>query len=248
MPGLMWPHLRHPREVAAMVEEQASRWTMKDGRWEPVLGRWPVVTLSCEADDQGQALGRSLAALLGFSYWDRALVIELVRLLNPEGAPVSIRTERTRAGVEAFLGSFAASRRVISVDDVDRTRLVIDSILRRGGAVLAGRGAQFLVPPRQALRVRLVAPTELRPSGGAVGDAANFDVVLNGGTYDPECALGLALMAYLAKFGDWPMAARQVLLHGRRLDIVPLLQPLTPSCLMGDDHEQNRQPLTSTRL
>jgi hypothetical protein len=85
MPGLMWPHLRHPREMGAMVEAQAGRWTLKQhGQWDPVAGSWPVVTISRELGDSAPALGDSLAERLGFSYWNRELVAELARLLNAD--------------------------------------------------------------------------------------------------------------------------------------------------------------------
>jgi hypothetical protein len=209
MPGLMWPHLRHPREVAAMVEAQASRWTLKQHeRWEPVVGTWPVVTISCEVGDQGPALGRSLAEWLGFSYWDRALLVELARLLKADRATSVVLDERTRGAVETFLGNSVLHQRVVSADYTDRIRLVVQSIARRGGAVMVGRGAEILVDPRQALRVCLVAPLELGPPGKEPAASADFDVVVNSGTYERERAASLVLMAYLAKFGDWPMTAR----------------------------------------
>ena len=67
MPGLMWPHLRHPRELDAMVEAQAQHWAVKQQRGsEAVVGTSPVVTISRELGDQGLAPGRSEAQRLGF--------------------------------------------------------------------------------------------------------------------------------------------------------------------------------------
>jgi hypothetical protein len=246
MPGLMWPHLRHPREVGAMVEAQAGRWRLKQHRrWDPVVGTWPVVTISREIGDQGPALGRSLAERLGFSYWDRELVVELARLLNADNATDIALDERTRDAIEAFLGNSVPNQRVISADYTDRIRLVFDSIARRGGAVVVGQGAHFLVAPRQALRVHLVAPFGVRPLGQEVGDPADFDVVVNAGSYERERAASLVLMAYLAKFGDWPMNALS-LAHRRETRLAPLLlshdsaMPRTPSGLMDEETVQHQ--------
>jgi hypothetical protein len=213
MPGLMWPHLRRPREVGAMVEAQARRWTLKQhGRWEPVGGTWPVVTISREFGDQGPALGRSLAEWLGFTYWDRALVVDLARLLKADRATSAVLDERTRNAIETFFGNSVVNQRVISADYTDRIRLVVDSIARRGGAVVVGRGVEILVDPRHALRVCLAAPSEHTPLGQEVEVSADFDVVVNSGTYERERALSVVMMAYLAKFGDWPMTARSPVL------------------------------------
>ncbi len=210
-----------------MVEDQARRWTLKQQkRWDPVAGTWPVVTLSREAGDQGPALGRNLAEWLGFSYWDRALVVELARLLNADRAPSIMLDQRTRGAIEAFLDSSVPNQGGTSADYADRIHLVVDSIARRGGAVIVGRGAEFLVDPRYALRACLVAPLELNPPGRKVGAPADFDVVVNSGTYERERAASLVLMAYLAKFGDWPMTAPS-LLHRRRMGLGPVLPPST---------------------
>ena len=67
MPGLMWPHLRHPRELDAMVEAQAKRWALKqNGGSAAVVGTWPVVTISRQLGEQGLTLGRRVAQRLGF--------------------------------------------------------------------------------------------------------------------------------------------------------------------------------------
>ena len=67
MPGLMWPHLRHPRDVGAMVEAQTKRWALKQkGGSEAVAGTLPVVPISRDLGDRGLALGRSVAQRFGF--------------------------------------------------------------------------------------------------------------------------------------------------------------------------------------
>lgn len=67
MPGLMWPHLRLPREVDAMVEAQTRRWALKQTRDSAaVVGTWPVVTISRQLGEQGLTLGRRVAQRFGF--------------------------------------------------------------------------------------------------------------------------------------------------------------------------------------
>ena len=67
MPGLMWPHLQHPREVGAMVEAQTRRWALKQKRGsEAVAGMLPVVPISPDLGEQGPSLGRGVARRRGF--------------------------------------------------------------------------------------------------------------------------------------------------------------------------------------
>jgi len=233
MPGLKWPHLRHPRDVGAMVDAQVRRWVLRQRGLQTALSeKWPVVTVSCEFGAEGVALGRRMAERLGFSYWDREIVSELARLLHMGEGTVAVFDERTRSALEDLLGAFTPNLEVASADYATEVRRIVDSIARQGSAVIVGREAQFLVDPRRALRVRLVAPFEAREGisteaakrmivagereraalvlhtlGQNVADPAHYDVVVNTGTYAGERAEAVVLMAYLAKFGEWPVTA-----------------------------------------
>jgi len=163
MPRMMWPHLRHPREVSAMVETQVRRWALRQKEHPNAhLERWPVVTISHEAEEQGIALGRTGSDALGFAYWDRDLVLELAHLMDPNAANGNIIDERTRDAIEEFLGTSLPGRDIVSADYTDLVRRIVASIAHHGGTVFVGRGAQFLVDPRDSLRVRLVTPFDLR--------------------------------------------------------------------------------------
>jgi len=243
MPGLIWPHLRLPREVGAMVEAQGERWTFRQKCHPSVfLHTWPVVTISHETEAQGIALGRSVAERLGFGYWDRDLVMELARLMNEETATSMMLEESTRAAIEEFLGASMPSQEPASTDYTDLVRRIFNSLAHRGGAVIVGRGAQFLVAPRESIRVRLVSPLPnraiqfgdnenasfvLHAMGHDVADPAYFDLVINTETYMRESALSLVLMAYFSKFGHWPSTAR-ALIAGRFPGLAPALAPMRP--------------------
>jgi hypothetical protein len=53
-----------------------------------------------------------------------------------------------------------------------------------------------------------------RTLGYSLADPAHYDVVVNTGTYAQERAEAVVLMAYLAKFGEWPPTA--LVLRGKR--------------------------------
>ena len=240
MSELKWPHLRHPREVGAMVEAQAKRWVSKQNGGRGALPEeWPVVTISCEFGAHGVVLGRGVAERLGFSYWDREVVSELARLLHMGEGTVVAFDERTRTAIEELLAAFAPNLGATPVDYVADVRSIIDAIAGRGSAVIVGREAQYLVDPRRALRVRLATPLDLRVReieaesrisveaakrlivagereraafvrravGQNVADPVHYDLVVNTDTYSGERAEAVVLMAYLAKFGEWPLTA-----------------------------------------
>jgi hypothetical protein len=163
MADMLWPNRQHPREIGAMVEARQNHRALKQrGIRDPLELAWPVVTIARELGDHDPSLGRNLAARLGFSYWDRGIVMELFRHL--QGDPyASFRFDnRIRDAIEALLGIGAAKPEVALADYADEIRVIGSLVVRRGGVVIDGRGAQLLVDPCNALRVRLVTPFDLR--------------------------------------------------------------------------------------
>jgi len=159
--GPNWQH-QHPRDIGVIVEEQVRRWQLnlqpvrKDS---PVV--WPVVTISREFGTSGLALGRRVAHRLGFTCWDREIVAEIARRLGTDQESVNVFDEHAHAAIDDLVGVLL-HQETVSADYGEQLRLIVRSIARRGGAVIAGRGSQFIVDDHHALRVRLVAPFELR--------------------------------------------------------------------------------------
>ncbi|MBN2195891.1 MAG: cytidylate kinase-like family protein [Polyangiaceae bacterium] len=155
-----------PREVAAVIEEQVRGIELKPelstGSAPPV---WPVVAISREFGTHGVVLGYRTAERLGFSFWDREIVTKIARDLNTDEATAERLDESARSRIEQLLGASIFNRRATSTTYVERLRFIIGSICERGGAVIVGHGAQFLVDPTRSLRVRLVAPFDVRVRG-----------------------------------------------------------------------------------
>jgi len=166
MTELKWPHLPHPRDVGSIVEAQVRRWTLSK-RNRPIAAvpeACPVVTISRECGTRGTALGIRVAEQLGFSCWDSEIVTEIARLLQTDETTIGAFDERTRGALEDLIGTSLFSQDIVSADYAEHIRSIINSIARRGRAVVVGRGAQFLVDPNHSLRIRLVAPFEHRIS------------------------------------------------------------------------------------
>jgi hypothetical protein len=146
-----------------MVEDQARLWALKqNGPRDAFQLTWPVVTIARETGDRDPSLGRSVARRLGFGYRDHGIVMELVRHLHA-GRVASFKfDERIRDVIETLLGTEAPKGELVLADYAHEIRLVGNLVVRRGGVVVDGRAAQLLVDPRNALRVRLVTPFELR--------------------------------------------------------------------------------------
>lgn len=176
MVDMLWPNWKQPGERGAMVESQANHRSLKPkGIREPIPLEWPVVTIAREFGHQDPSLGRNVARRLGFGYWDRGIAMELVHHLHGDPAASFRFDNRLRDAIEALLGTGPAGAEIVLADYADEVHVIRSLIVRRGGMVIEGRGAQLLVDPSNALRVRLATPLDLRARRLATRDHISFE-------------------------------------------------------------------------
>jgi cytidylate kinase len=246
-----WPHQQNPRDLEAMVDAQVRNWVFNQQGQEAPSQEWPSVTIACESDAHGVALGRGIAERLGFNYCDSESVSDLARQMHARAGAAGELDRHRRNVLEDLLGAFAPHQRVASADIAEQSRRIVSSIARHGSAVIVASEASCLVDPHRALRVRLVEPFDIRIKeietrshvslavakrmiatnakdraafirrslGHCIADQAHFDVVVNTGTYPQARAEAVVLMAYLAKFGEWPKTAH--VLRGEEASAAP---------------------------
>lgn len=153
-----------PRNLDRLVEEQVQRWMMHQraraaAHPAPVIAR-PIVTISREAGAHGTEVGRHVASRLGFSFWDQELVHRIAE--QSGAADLSYVDEREVNAVEGLIADILMGDPVNREGYAERLLALIVAISRRGNAVVVGRGAQFVVPGEDALRVRVVGDLEAR--------------------------------------------------------------------------------------
>jgi len=134
-----------------------------------------IITLSREFGVGGSRIAGRVAAELGFQLWDHELTAHLARKADADVQLMRAIDERGRdlidevvatslaLGARPFVGArgLRQSRVTRSQFRTLLTRTVAE-LVERGGAVVVGRGANFLVEPDQALRVRVVCPLQQR--------------------------------------------------------------------------------------
>lgn len=150
-----------------LVDEQVKRWIAEQQRRKaqprvtPEPPR-PLITISREAGANGTSLGRIAAHKLGFELWDQELV---QRVAEEKGAPEALFAavdERARNRIQDLLAGILMGDVGTETEYLASLGRVIHSIAEHGSAVIVGRGAHFVLGPREALRVRVVAPLEDR--------------------------------------------------------------------------------------
>jgi cytidylate kinase len=149
------------RAIHQLIEEQVRRWEiLRKEEQEP--GPLPVITLSREPGSGGKFVAKAVAEKLGLDLFHQELINAMAE--NADASTRVIRTldERGLSMLEDWV-SAAISDRHLWPDEVARMLMqVIGTIGKHGKAIIVGRGANFVLPPENRFRVRIIAPLTKR--------------------------------------------------------------------------------------
>ena len=144
-----------------LIEEQVRRWEIlkKERQEDKTL---PVITLSREPGSGGKLVAKAVADRLGLDLFHQELINAMAENADTTTRVIRTLDERGLSMIEDWV-SAAISDRHLWPDEVSRVLMrVIGTIGRHGKAIIVGRGANFVLPPENRFRVRIIAPLELR--------------------------------------------------------------------------------------
>jgi cytidylate kinase len=154
--------------ILRVIERQFRRSEMlRDRRAKeaaPAL-HWPVVTIAREFGARGEALGRLIAERSGFAFWDGELVHAVAEESGADEIVLRSLDEHRRSEIEESIHGALLGGQYMASEYLRRLSRLIRTISLHGASVVVGRGAQYLVAPDEALRVRVVCPLEERIRG-----------------------------------------------------------------------------------
>jgi cytidylate kinase len=149
-----------PHSVESLIDRQIRR--------SEVLRRaqgrapTPCIALSRPVGAGATEIGQKLAARLGYEFLDRQILDRIANASHARRQLVEALDEKARAGIERYAAELF--RREVFHEN-DYLRWLVDTLVtlaEHGGAVILGRGAQFILPLERTLRVLVVAPAEDR--------------------------------------------------------------------------------------
>jgi cytidylate kinase len=155
---------RSPLGLQDLVEREIGRWRLEraERRQQSSPRIWPVVTISREYGARGEALGFAVADRLGFRCYDQALVHAMAEEAGLPDTLFQELDEKRIAALDNFFHSFVSGLAVTRVAYLRQLMRVVQAIGEHGSAVIVGRGANFILGPEQAVRLRVVAPRAFR--------------------------------------------------------------------------------------
>jgi len=156
---------RSPSKLEAIVDRQVRLWLEERKlRTQGQQGSnvWPCITISRQFGSQGAKLGQMLAEKMGFSFWDQEFVHAISDRAGMDEQMIATLDEHTRNTMEVFIDGILRGRSYSEGEYLRQLMRFIHTLANHGGAVIVGRGAQFILGVEQALHVRIVSPFSKR--------------------------------------------------------------------------------------
>ena len=152
------------RAIAQLVETQWKKWLLltQQRAAKEALGPFPTVAISRERGSGGGLVGKQVADRLGFVLFDSEIVDHVARAAAVDRMVVVHMDERSQRSIKEWTDRVVQGKRFSAQGYMAHLTKTILAAGEKGNAVIIGRGAHLLLPVERCLRVRVIAPMEIR--------------------------------------------------------------------------------------
>ncbi|MFC1711691.1 AAA family ATPase [Patescibacteria group bacterium] len=124
---------------------------------------YPCITVSRESGSGGRLIAALVAKKLKIKFYDKQFVNLISKSSKKRKEVVLSLDERSKGVVEGIIDSLTSSKNKLSASHYFKHLCqIILSLSEKNSAVILGRGSNFIIPPRRALNVRIIAPFKVR--------------------------------------------------------------------------------------
>ena len=149
------------RSIEQIVEEQVQRWQLS--RIEEVKKPLPpVITVSREPGSGGQVVAEQVARKMGYDYFHQEVIHRMAKSAQTSVRMLETLDEKGLNTLEESISSLVNDRHLWPDQYLRHLLKIVGTIGKHGGAVIVGRGANFIVEKERLVRVRVIAPREIR--------------------------------------------------------------------------------------
>ena len=150
------------RSVEKIIEEQMHRWQLMHTEKKQEKKALPIVTFSREPGSGGRIVAQQLAAKLNMEVFHQEVLHEMAKRAEISKQMLATMDEKGLSILENWISSLVYDRHVWPDEYLQHLMHVLGPIGKHGRAVVVGRGANFILPPEQRFRVRIIAPRRVR--------------------------------------------------------------------------------------
>jgi cytidylate kinase len=150
------------KALEKLVDEQVKKWEMIRSEKKAEERGVSVITVSREPGSGGRIVAERLAESLSFDLFHKEIIDEMAKSSQTSSRLLETLDEKTLSVLEDWISTLVNKKHLWPDQYLKQLMNVIGTIGKQGGAVIVGRGANFVLPPEGRFRLRFVAPLEVR--------------------------------------------------------------------------------------
>jgi cytidylate kinase len=169
--------VRSSRSLDSLVDEQLAKWRQQRVEQKKKETATPgfCITISREPGSGGSEVARRLAADLGMDLIGAQIIHRVAERAGVSDKVIASLDEKEVNRRDSWIDSMFRTRHIWPDEYLIQLTRVVGTIGKQGNAVIVGRGAQFILPPQENFRVRLIAPREIRIRNVMRDSKTDFD-------------------------------------------------------------------------
>ncbi len=142
--------------IEQFVKEQLAKWSRSH------RSLVHVITISSEPGSGGRVIAKQISEELGVDLFDRDIIKGIAESAKISDTVIETMEKDRLSGAKDFISSLVNDRYLSPGVYLDHLMKVVSVIAGHGDAVIVGRGANFIIPPKDRLSVRIIAPLNKR--------------------------------------------------------------------------------------
>ena len=160
------------RSVIKIIEEQVKKWQIMKVKEKKEAIFFPVITISREPGSGGRIVATELGKKLGLDVFHQEIINEIAESAQVSSRILESLDEKGLSVLDEWITSLVDKQHLWPDQYLRHLMKVIGTIGKHGSAVIVGRGANFVLPPEERIRVRIIAPLDVRVENVS----SNFEV------------------------------------------------------------------------
>ena len=152
--------IKKSRPIQQIIDDQVNKW--KSALPPKEEKKITVVAISRQAGSGGHVLAQQLAQKLGFDFFDQEITQAVAENAHMRTLMVESLDEKGISAIDDIISSVVEKHHLWGYEYMQHLLRVIATIGKHGNTVILGRGANFILPREEILRIRVVAPLAVR--------------------------------------------------------------------------------------
>jgi cytidylate kinase len=122
----------------------------------------PVITVCTEPGSGGRLIADEVANRLNFNLFDKNILVAMANTAAVESRSLDTIEQERPSGLQDFITALVDKNYVYTGDYVSFLKQQVEIIGKLGRSVIVGRGANFILAPKDRFSVRVMAPLDTR--------------------------------------------------------------------------------------